>query len=87
MSKHNSTEKLNVIARSPFELYYEGEATAISASNRIGAFDVLPGHADFFSMLVPGEVIIQTDAEPVTIDAQSGIITVRDNQAYIFINM
>lgn len=87
MSKHNLTEKLNVIARSPFELYYEGEASAISASNRIGAFDVLPGHADFFSMLVPGEVVIQTDADPVSIDAQSGIITVRDNQAYIFINM
>lgn len=87
MSKHNSTEKLNVIARSPFELYYEGEATAVSASNRIGAFDVLPGHADFFSMLTPGDVIIQTDGDPITIDATSGIITVRDNQAYIFINM
>lgn len=87
MSKHNLTEKLNVIARSPFELYYEGESSAISASNRIGAFDVLPGHADFFSMLVPGEVIIQTENGPIKIDAQSGIITVRGNQAYIFINM
>lgn len=87
MSKHDSTFKLNVIARSPFELYYEGEANSVSATNRIGQFDVLPGHADFFSMLTPGEVSIQTDSEPITIDAKSGIITVRDNQAYLFLNM
>ena len=87
MSKPDLTAKLNVIARSPFELYYEGESTAVSASNRVGAFDVLPGHADFFSMLVPGEVIIQTNDEPIKIDAKSGIIAIRNNQAYIFINM
>lgn len=87
MPKHNSTETLNVIARSPFELYFEGEAYSVSASNRIGQFDILPGHADFFSMLTPGEVSIQSDGEPVTIDARSGIITVRDNQAYLFLNM
>ncbi len=88
MSKPDLTEKLNVIARSPFELYFEGEAVAISASNRIGDFDILPGHADFFSMLSPGEITIQKiDGDPVKIDAKSGIVTVRDNQAYLFVNM
>lgn len=87
MSKPDLTDKLSVIARSPFELFYEGDSMGISASNRIGAFDVLPGHADFFSMLVAGEVTIQTDDEAITIDAKSGIITVRNNQAYIFIDM
>lgn len=88
MAKNNLTYSLNVLARSPFELYYEGEAAALSAQNRIGAFDILPGHADFFSMLEPGEITIQiTDKEPVKIDAKSGILTVRDNQAYLFVNM
>ena len=88
MSKPNLTETLNVVARSPFELYYEGEATAISATNRIGNFDILPGHADFFSMLEPGEIIVQPEGkEPVTIDAKSGILTVRDNQAFLFVNI
>lgn len=88
MSKHDLTFKLNVIARSPFELYYEGEANSVSAINRIGQFDVLAGHADFFSMLTPGEVSIQpVDGDAITIDATSGIITVRDNQAYLFLNM
>lgn len=88
MSKNNSTEKLHVIARSPFELYFEGEAMAVSATNRIGDFDILPGHADFFSMLVPGNVVIQPiGSEKIQIDAHSGIMTVRDNQAYLFLNM
>jgi F0F1-type ATP synthase epsilon subunit len=86
--KSDSTDKLNVIARSPFELYYEGEAIAVSASNRIGAFDILPGHADFFSILTSGDVTVQIEGkDPVMIDAKSGIITVRDNQAYLFLNM
>lgn len=88
MSKPNLTETLNVVVRSPFELYYEGEAISLSATNRVGNFDILPGHADFFSMLEPGEVIVQiTDKEPVKIDAKSGILTVRDNQAFLFVNM
>lgn len=88
MPKHDSTVKLTIVARSPFELYFEGEAYSLSARNRIGAFDILPGHADFFSMLEPGEITIQSEGkEPVTIDAKSGILTVRDNEAYLFVNM
>jgi F0F1-type ATP synthase epsilon subunit len=88
MSKPNLAEALTVVARSPFELYFEGEAIALSARNRVGAFDVLPGHADFFSMLEPGEITIQpTDGTPIKIEAHSGILTVRDNEAYLFVNM
>ncbi|HRJ05978.1 MAG TPA: F0F1 ATP synthase subunit epsilon [Candidatus Saccharibacteria bacterium] len=88
MPKSDLTERLNVVARSPFELYFEGEATALSATNRIGDFDILPGHADFFSMLEPGEIIVTpTEGEPVKIDTKSGIITVRDNQVLLFVNM
>lgn len=88
MTKNNTPNTLSVIARSPFELYFEGTATSLSATNRVGTFDILPGHADFFSMLEPGEIIIQSESkQPVTIDAGSGILTVQNNQAYVFINM
>ena len=88
MPNPNSTDTLNVVARSPFQLYFEGDATALSATNRVGDFDVLPGHADFFSMLEPGEIVVTpTDGDAVKIDAKSGIITVRDNQVLLFVNM
>jgi F0F1-type ATP synthase epsilon subunit len=87
MKNTNQSDTLTVIARSPFNVYYDGPARSISAANRVGQFDVLPGHADFFSMLIPGEVSIQHDGDPVTIEATNGIITVRDNIAYVFLNM
>ncbi len=80
--------ELTVVARAPFNLYYEGPASIVSATNKVGSFDILSGHADFFSMLSPGEVVIKTEAdEPVVFDITNGIITVRDNQVLLFVNM
>ena len=80
--------ELNVIARAPFQVYYEGVATSVSAANKVGQFDVLPGHADFFSMLTPGEVIIETKSNsPITFEITNGIIAVRDDEVMLFVNM
>ena len=76
--------ELNIIARSPFHVFYEGTGQVLSATNKVGQFDVLPGHADFFSVLLPGEVIIETEADPVRFTIDSGILTVRDNKVYLF---
>lgn len=79
---------LSVIARSPFELYFEGQASVVSAANKVGPFDILPGHADFFSMLIPGEVIIEpVSGESVTFTITTGIMTVRDDEVLLFVNM
>lgn len=88
--KHSTENKmLAVIARSPFHVYYEGVAQSISAINSVGPFDILPGHADFFSMLSPGEVSIETGggSEPKTFEITNGIMAVRDNEVMLFVNM
>lgn len=84
-----SLTPLTVIARSPFNVYYEGPAQSVSALNKVGQFDILPGHADFFSVLTPGEVLIETEsaAEPISFIMSNGIITVRDNEVLLFVNM
>ena len=79
--------QLKVVARAPFHVYYEGNAKSVSAANAVGEFDILPGHADFFSILVPGEVIIETGAEPVKFNLTNGIVTVRNNEVLLFANM
>lgn len=81
-------KQLNVVARAPFVVYYEGPAESVSATNQIGPFDVLPGHADFFSVIEPGEVTIDTGAEePIVFTANAGIITARSNEVHLFVNM
>lgn len=88
MARNDPPDTLNVIARSPFEIHYEGPARVVSAANKVGDFDILPGHADFFSVLTPGEVTIDTGtADPVTFNIANGIITVRDNMVMLFVNM
>jgi F0F1-type ATP synthase epsilon subunit len=87
MKKPDETNQLNVSARSPFEVYYEGVATSVTALNKVGLFDILPGHADFFSMLSPCEVIIETASDPISFTITNGIITVRDNEVLLFVNM
>lgn len=80
---------LTVIARAPFHVYYEGEATTVSASNSVGPFDILPGHADFFSILDPGNVTINmnNDQEPMTFDITNGIVAVRNDEVMLFVNI
>ena len=78
---------LRVIARAPFEVFYEGNAKGVSAANSVGEFDILPGHADFFSILKAGEVMITTDSEPIMIKITNGIVAVRDNEVMLFLNM
>lgn len=87
MSKAETEAPLTVIARAPFKLYYEGEATSVTAMNKVGEFDILPGHADFFSVLRSCEVIIETKGEPIKFEINNGIVTARDNEVMMFINM
>jgi F0F1-type ATP synthase epsilon subunit len=87
MQQQLNTEKLKVIARAPFNVYYNGDAEAVTATNRIGKFDILPEHADFFSILSPGEIIIETSTSPIVFNVSNGIITVRDNEVMIFVNI
>jgi F0F1-type ATP synthase epsilon subunit len=79
---------ISVVARAPFHVYYEGPATSVTATNKVGVFDVLPGHADFFSMLSPCEVVVEPgNAEAVKFTIRTGILTVRDNEVMLFVNM
>ena len=87
MSHASQTAELNIIARGPFQIYYEGPGTAVTAVNAVGEFDILPGHADFFSILDPGEITIETTGDPVSFMITNGIITVRDNEVMLFVNM
>ena len=82
----NQDRQLTVQARAPFELYYKGDAISVSATNKVGKFDILPGHADFFSVINPGDVTIETEGEDITISVDAGIVCVKDDEVLLFLN-
>ena len=79
--------ELSVTARAPFHIYYDGKAQVVSATNKVGKFDILPGHADFFSIITPGDITVETASDKIVFNANNGIVTARDNQVMIFVNM
>jgi F0F1-type ATP synthase epsilon subunit len=84
----NQDRLLKVDARSPFEVYFQDSALTVSGSNKVGKFDILPGHADFFSIINPdSELVIGTDQEDIRIAASNGIICVKDDQVQLFLNI
>jgi len=50
---------LHVVIKSPTEIIWEGEAEWVSSENSVGPFDVLPGHANFITLIDNKPIVIQ----------------------------
>lgn len=82
-----ATPKLQVKVFSPYETYYEGEATSVSAVDKTGPFDILANHANFLALLVKGEVKIAAVTGERKIPIERGLIKVSNNTVVLFANV
>lgn len=78
---------LEVKVFSPYQVFFEGRAYSLSAHNKVGVFDILYDHVNFFSLLEAGDVTVDAGAEPVVIPITRGFIKVTDNTAVLFVNV
>jgi F-type H+-transporting ATPase subunit epsilon len=76
---------LSVKVLSPTQTLYDGPANSVSAKNRLGPFDILPEHANFFSLLTQGNISINTGVKIFSFKALHGIIKVSNNKVTLFI--
>lgn len=79
--------KLKVRIFSAFQTYYEGNAVSVSAVNPVGPFDILPGHINFLSILLPGPVVINDGQKIRRFELASGIIKVEKDAVTLFANV
>lgn len=77
--------KLHVKVLSPTQAFYDGPAMSVSAANKVGPFDILAGHANFFSLLTPGSVTINTGAQNLVFTITRGILKVHKDVVTLFI--
>lgn len=75
--------RVKVIA--PTETFYDGPAVSVSAINNVGPFDILANHANFFSLLTQGNVVVNTGIQNLSFPIYQGIIKVTDNQVTLFV--
>lgn len=79
--------QLKVKVYSQLKIYYEGLADSVSATSKAGPFDILPGHANFFTLLVASEVTIISASQAKTITVAQGIAQVVDNHLKVFVDV
>lgn len=72
----------------PFKVYFEGDATSLSAVNDTGPFDILPKHHNFLCMLVPSNLVVQpVGAAPVTIKIHRALLHVKADRVVVFMDV
>lgn len=87
MAKSDTLLSFNLKILSPDKKHYEGPAVAVTAKNKEGPFDILAGHVNFFSILSPCDMVVNTGKEPITITISGGIAKVTDDNVLIFVNI
>ncbi len=78
------SDRLTVRVLAPNNRIYDGPAVSVSANNRVGPFDVLAGHANFFSLLSESQVVVDTGTQKLTIPINQGLIKVKNNVVTLF---
>lgn len=75
---YDSSIQLKVLAA--HQVYYQGEAYAVSSVNDLGPFDVLEGHVSFISIIKDRVIIHKTASEKVEIPITNGVLQVQDGK-------
>ena len=80
--------KLHVSILSPTRTYFDGKAMSVSANNKMGRFDILADHANFFSLLTEGDIVVDMGHDSqFRLAVSQGIIKVTNNTATFFVDI
>ena len=82
MDKNQKRFKVKIF--SPYQTYYQGEAVSLSANNRTGPFDILPGHINFFSLITNGAVVVNTGFQQLEFQLTRGVVRVNCDEVTLF---
>ena len=73
---------------SPSVDYFDGEATMLSAVNKTGAFDVLPLHHNFITLLDQGNIrVIDDKNKEKIVEITVGLLHVKNNVVTVFLDV
>lgn len=72
----------------PFETYFEGPASSVSAANETGPFDILPQHKNFMSLLQAGTVTVRQPGKPdFNLKISRGVMHVKTDKITVFLDV
>ena len=86
----DQTETVTMHAKvyAPFKIYFDGQAHSVSASNKVGPFDILPRHHNFITLLEPGNLTVRAPGKPdMVMPIQKGVMHVKQNEVKVFLDI
>lgn len=75
---------LNVKILTPKTVLFQGPAQSVSSKNSQGAFDILPEHANFITIIQNQPIIIRSKQEALTFNFSQAIVYNSNNSVSIF---
>jgi F0F1-type ATP synthase epsilon subunit len=78
---------LNVSIRSKKKTYFKGGTMSVTSLNDKGEFDILPGHANFISLISKYVVIDKGQDSEQKFIISNGILRVRENTVEVFLEV
>jgi F0F1-type ATP synthase epsilon subunit len=78
---------MHVKVYAPFRTYYDDDAQSISAVNDTGAFDILPRHHNFMTLVNKCRVVVRSDKGEQFFDISRGIMHVKADQVILFLDV
>ena len=86
-SRQPDPGKMIIKVYSPYQVYFDDQATSISAINDTGPFDILPKHHRFLTLLSPCELVIAADKGEEKIKISRGIMYVKEDRVTVFLDV
>lgn len=80
-------QALDVKIYAPFQVYFEGKATSVSAENATGPFDILPKHRNFLCMLIPCNIRVASLNGAREIPVHRALMHVKANKVVVFVDV
>lgn len=89
MAKPSTTQStMQVKIHAPFQIYYDGPASSVSAVNDTGPFDILPRHKNFITLLSPCTLIVRSPGyKDFAMKISRGVMRVRADQTTVFLDV
>mgnify|MGYP003394808150 CR=1 FL=1 len=83
--KQQQSEEFPVTITNAEERIWEGVAESVSSKNSAGKFDILPGHANFVTMIKNEPIIVRTRMKRDQIFTyKTAVLSVKNNKVAIY---
>lgn len=82
-----TTNTISVTVRNRQGILFDGEAKSVSSANKVGPFDILPGHTNFVSMINKKLTVRASDGRVINLTLDKGVIWVEENKVKVFVGV